>query len=239
MTNATQTQGATSGDAAKAYQVCKWTVTADGNVTIAPSGKGLHIYYITLKKASDGTTITPANDKSTYVTTKALDFSKASPAGLTAYVATAAASGSVTLEAVTTVPAGTPLMLIGTAGTDYTVPAATSASAPAVNMFVAGDGTTTFNGSTFDYILYSDGLFYQIGSGSVPVGKAYLHCTSDPTGAATAPYLTIDFGGTTGIDEVRGQMEDVRGEYYNLAGQRVAQPTKGLYIVNGKKVVIK
>ena len=28
-------------------------------------------------------------------------------------------------------------------------------------------------------------------------------------------------------------------EVYNLAGQRVAQPTKGLYIVNGKKVVIK
>ena len=26
---------------------------------------------------------------------------------------------------------------------------------------------------------------------------------------------------------------------YNLAGQRVAQPTKGLYIVNGKKVIIK
>ncbi len=29
------------------------------------------------------------------------------------------------------------------------------------------------------------------------------------------------------------------GVFYNIAGQRVAQPTKGLYIVNGKKVVIK
>ena len=27
--------------------------------------------------------------------------------------------------------------------------------------------------------------------------------------------------------------------YYNMAGQRVANPTKGLYIVNGKKVIIK
>jgi len=29
------------------------------------------------------------------------------------------------------------------------------------------------------------------------------------------------------------------GNFYNLAGQRVAQPAKGLYIVNGKKVIIK
>ena len=35
---------------------------------------------------------------------------------------------------------------------------------------------------------------------------------------------------------MKGQTD---GIYYNLAGQRVAQPTKGLYIVNGKKVVIK
>ena len=35
---------------------------------------------------------------------------------------------------------------------------------------------------------------------------------------------------------MKGQTD---GEFYNLAGQRVAQPTKGLYIVNGKKVVIK
>ena len=41
------------------------------------------------------------------------------------------------------------------------------------------------------------------------------------------------------MEDVRGKMEDVRGEYYNLAGQRVAQPTKGLYIINGRKVVIK
>jgi hypothetical protein len=44
---------------------------------------------------------------------------------------------------------------------------------------------------------------------------------------------------TTGVDDVRSKMSDGRSEYFNLAGQRVAQPTKGLYIVNGKKYVIK
>ena len=39
--------------------------------------------------------------------------------------------------------------------------------------------------------------------------------------------------------DVRSKMEDVRGDFFDLQGRKVAQPTKGLYIVNGKKVVIK
>ena len=206
------------------------------DIIIGESNQYLTSIVVTYPVTAANINIQPTYNKSTYVTPAALDFSAVS--GLKAYVATAAASGSVTLETVTTVPAGTPLMLIGTAGIEYTVPVAASADAPAVNMFRAGDGTTTFDGSTFDYILFSDGLFYQIGSGAVPVGKAYLHCTSDPTGAATAPYLTIDFGGTTGIDSVKAA-DKANGEYYNLNGQRVANPTKGLYIINGRKVVIK
>ena len=59
--------------------------------------------------------------------------------------------------------------------------------------------------------------------------------------AAAARSLSFDVdeeGGTTSINTVQGSGVMVNG-YYNLAGQRVAQPTKGLYIVNGKKVVIK
>jgi hypothetical protein len=44
----------------------------------------------------------------------------------------------------------------------------------------------------------------------------------------------------TGINEVSGSKFQVSGaEYFDLQGRRVAQPTKGLYIVNGTKVVIK
>ena len=216
---------------------------ATGTLDIIDTKGGFYPSRINVTYPAANVAITPAYDKSTYVTQQALDFSAVSPASLKAYVATAAAGGSVTLEAVTTVPAGTPLMLIGTAGTEYTVPVAASASEPAVNMFKAGDGTTTFNDestTSYDYILFTDGKFYRIETGTaVPVGKAYLHCDSDPTAGTGAPSLSIDFGGTTGIDEVRGEMEDVRGEYYNLAGQRVANPAKGLYIVNGKKYMVK
>ena len=58
---------------------------------------------------------------------------------------------------------------------------------------------------------------------------------------AAARSLTFDIdeeGGTTSINTVQGSGLMVNG-YYNLNGQRVAKPTKGLFIVNGKKVVIK
>lgn len=43
----------------------------------------------------------------------------------------------------------------------------------------------------------------------------------------------------TAISAVKAQKAAAEGEYFNLAGQRVAQPQKGLYIANGKKVMMK
>ena len=197
-------------------------VPIDGKLTLVkgPDASACDPYDIIIAiRTADN--ITPANAKSTYVTTMALDFSDV--AGLKAYVATEATGGKVTLEEVGKVPAGTPLMLIGTAGTKYTVPVAASASAPAVNMFEAGDGTTEFDGTTYDYILYSDGLFYQIGSGTVATNKAYLHCDSDPT-TSLARELRISFGDNiTGIDQIdNGQLKS-------------SLPTKR--IVNGKLII--
>ncbi|MBR1395384.1 MAG: chitobiase/beta-hexosaminidase C-terminal domain-containing protein [Prevotella sp.] len=229
LTNSTQTQGDAKPNA---YQVCKWTVTADGDVTITPT-KGLHIYYITLTKANEAVSITPAKATTTYVTTKALDFSAVE--GLKAYAATTASASAVTLTEVGAVPAGTPLVLIGTASTEYTVPVAASASAPAANLLVAGDGTTEIGGdSKYDYVL-SSGVFHRANAGTVAVGKAYLHLDSAPA----ARELTISFGDATVISAIAKSQEPNANGYYNLAGQRVAQPTKGLYIKDGKKVIIK
>ena len=66
-----------------------------------------------------------------------------------------------------------------------------------------------------------------------------LRCYFEYPSGGNARSFTIDEeGGTTGINAVNGEGFMVNG-YYNLNGQRVAKPTKGLYIVNGKKVVIK
>ena len=69
--------------------------------------------------------------------------------------------------------------------------------------------------------------------------RAYFKLKGD---AVNASSFTLDFGDgeTTGIDSVEnGKLKVESSEVYNLAGQRVAQPAKGVYVVNGKKVVIK
>jgi len=210
-----------TGDEFTVYETTDITISSTAG---AWSNKVFDFVYI--QRTGDATvSITPANAKSTYVTTYALDFTDVD--GLDAYVATAAANGTVALEEVGAVPAGTPLILIGTAGTEYTVPVAASASAPAVNMLLAGDGTTAFNGSTYDYILYSDGLFYQIGSGTVATNKAYLHCDSNPTAKGNqARGLRLSFGGNiTGVDNVEAAAE--------------AKAQDGKFIENGKIVIVK
>lgn len=205
------------------------------DIVVGENNQYLNTIKVTYPANLSSVSITPTYAKTTYVTTKALDFSAVE--GLKAYVATAAAAGKVTLEEVGAVPAGTPLMLVGTAGTEYTVPVAATAEDPATNMFQAGDGTTEFDGTTYDYILYSDGLFYQIGSGTVATTKAYLHCEDDPT-ASGSRTLAIIFGNeTTGISNVNANVKE--NSYYDLQGRSVAHPQKGLYIVNGKKVIIK
>ena len=127
-----------------------------------------------------------------------------------------------------------------------------STASPIVMTLTSTDSSNDFSGNsltgvstaageetdgTFYVLNYKSGTgvgFYKLASGKkVGVGKAYLTYSG-----ASAPEF-FGFGETTGVNEVRGQMEDVRGEYYDLQGRRVAQPTKGLYIVNGKKVVIK
>jgi len=77
--------------------------------------------------------------------------------------------------------------------------------------------------------------FYKLkDTGTIGANKAYL--TYSGGGDARESF---GFGDATAINDVRCQKEEVRGEYYDLQGRRVSQPTKGFYIVNGKKVVIK
>lgn len=173
----------------------------------------------------------------TFVSDNALDFTGSE---VKAYVVTGASGSAITKTAVTTVAANTPLLLNAPEGT-YTIPVATTGTDySATNKLVAGNGSTitSSTGDGFNYVLGEEGgnaMFLLINSTSavVPKGKAYL-----ALGAAPAPGLNLfDDEETTGVNEVKTQK--VAGEYFNLAGQRVAQPTKGLYIVNGKKVVIK
>ena len=173
---------------------------------------------------------------STLATTCGLDFANATPAGLEAYVASAVTASSVTLTAVNEAPASTGVILKGTAGETYTIPVKAGAAAVGTNKLQAA--VSAYDCKANEVYILQGGQFHLVNAAStVPAGKAYL-LASDVAGAPE--YLGFDFGGTTGIKSVdNGQLTVDSSEVYNLAGQRVAQPTKGLYIVNGKKVIIK
>ena len=165
-----------------------------------------------------------------------LDHLKATPTdGLEAYVVTAVSGSAVTLEAIPHIPAGTGVILKGTPGTTYTIPVFQHGYTVSTNLLKISDGNVKGGDGIYALAEKSGTVgFYKVAAEVyIPRGKCYLN-----TNTSAPDYLS--FGGdATGINAVNGSEFKVNGEYYNLAGQRVAQPTKGLYIVNGKKVVMK
>ena len=180
----------------------------------------------------------------TFVSDNALDFTTPI-AGLTPYMVTGHTGNAITLsEVTTTVPARTPLLLKGTAGNNYTIPVVASSSTDvSSNKLQRGTGTVSYEAGKTRYVLSADGttpIFKKLVDGTpapVTSNKAYLEF--DET--IDARELTFDFDSeTTAISELTNtNLTNYTNEYFNLAGQRVANPTKGLYIVNGKKVVVK
>lgn len=92
--------------------------------------------------------------------------------------------------------------------------------------------------NTKDIWILVNNQFVRTDNGSIPANRCYLALVKN---SITVPHFApaINFGGLTGIDEPRDKKENVEMKIYNLNGQRVQNPTKGLYIVNGKKVIIK
>ena len=82
--------------------------------------------------------------------------------------------------------------------------------------------------------------FYKLKStGTIGANKAYLKANNS---AAANAFFTFDFDATaTGVDSINAQENEENADIkiYDLRGRRVANPGKGIYIVNGKKVLMK
>ena len=128
----------------------------------------------------------------------------------------------------------------GVAGDDYTFTPATEAVAPTTNYLkpvgsaYADAVLPQTDGSNTNFVLakVNNQLgFYKVADGGswVNVGTAYLQVP----GTLAREFFAWD------EDVTAVEAQKMEGTVYNLAGQRVAQPTKGLYIVNGKKVMMK
>jgi hypothetical protein len=73
--------------------------------------------------------------------------------------------------------------------------------------------------------------FYGFSGTAIPANKAYMPWTGGNAG------VKIQFGDVDGINGVINA--ETTGEIFNVAGQRLAAPQKGINIINGKKVLVK
>ena len=155
--------------------------------------------------------------------------------GATAYYATDNGNGSATAHAMTNPAANVPMLIKGDPSTTYSFAVAASGTdSPSDNAFKAGTGGTLESGTgPYNYILNGN-AFYAANGRTVAVGKAYLQLSA----AASSRALVFADDEATGINVVETSIGNANA-CYNLSGQRVANPQKGLYIVNGRKVVLK
>ena len=208
-----------------------------------------YLDYMTLKKtdnlpATENIVVSDAGF-ATYVSNYNLDFTSATTK---AYKVNVASKGVATLTQVDEVPAKTPVLLHAAggngAGEAITV-SSTAMSTVTGNDLVAGTGATvaTIDGSYTNMILNNveDKIgFYFANGKTVATNRAYLHIATSmaPDKVTNARMMFVFDGEATGIQSIEnGELSN--DNYYDLQGRRVAQPTKGLYIKNGKKVIMK
>jgi hypothetical protein len=174
----------------------------------------------------------------TFVSDYALDYT--SVENLEAYTAKVE-NKDITFTRVYTVPAGEGVLLKGVEDevSTYEVPVMVTASfGEWEDDFIRGTGAQvpSEQGGKYNYILNKvDNIvgFFKANDQVVAKDRAYLQSTE------SASRMNISFADdATGISEML-IINDQKGAIYNLSGQRVAAPAKGLYITNGKKFVVK
>lgn len=183
------------------------------------------------------------------------------PTGSTAYIIKGATNrlnytGDAVVEAFpagSIIPKQTGFILSGTAGS--TVAYRACVDGPEVdvtgNLLVGTATEQEFSGTGYKYYIFGNGSegqgFYHQGTrkgNSMKVGAHRAGLKLPTTGFSPAKQFIFNFeeaarNAVTGIATVKTESAAKDAPIYNLQGCRVTNPTNGIYIVNGKKVLIK
>lgn len=226
-------------------KIASTTITEDAmvfdkNAVIKAKGSNgnLILDYILLEKVTSEDVAVSSVKFATYVPV----INVVAPANVK--VCTAKVNEAKSAVVLTEVPAGSVIakgtpVLVGAEEGSYTFAASANEAAPVENndLKAAADDTKG-DGATIYALVEQDGkaVFAPLKEGvAVSLGHAYLEL---PAASATRFY-SIQFGGeTTGINEVNAAAK-ADGAYYTLQGVKTGKAAKGIYIHNGKKVVIK
>ncbi len=218
----------------------EFTVLDNSTLAVSSEGSstaGLDFLYVVRTELP--VTIGPAGWATLY-TPYTLDFS--SVAGLTAYTATRVAE-SVILNKVDDVPDETGVVLQGAPGT-YNIPVIESSATLRCQLTGNATSSTEWNEfSSYGYTIYilvlndaGDKVYFSpCTSGEIAAGKAFLMVKNT---SSSVKELSVVFDDeATGIESAELTSEE--GAIFDLQGRKVTKATRGLYIVNGKKVFIK
>lgn len=210
----------------------------DAVIKAKGSNGSLILDYIFLEKVTGEDVAVSSVKFATYVPT----CNVVAPADVKVY--TAKVNDAKSAVVLTEVPEGSVIakgtpVLVGAEEGSYTFEASAGEAASFKNNDLkAATADTKGDGSTIYALVEQDGeaVFAPLKEGvAVSVGHAYLEL---PAASATRFY-SIQFGGeTTGINEVNAAAK-ADGAYYTLQGVKTSKAAKGIYIHNGKKVVIK
>lgn len=86
----------------------------------------------------------------------------------------------------------------------------------------------------------SEGKFVHAGANaSIDAFRAYISVPSTALSTAASRSIDLDFGGTTGINEIQNAQSSSAQATYDVAGKRVGKNYKGVVISNGKKMIQK
>ncbi|MBR7018856.1 MAG: hypothetical protein IKH99_08450 [Prevotella sp.] len=222
-------------------------VTADGEVDLKTINGGMNILSIEITNDIPSYEVTVSiAGFATFTPSLPLDFSSTT---IKAYKALVSGS-NISFTRVNQVAAGEGVLLYAEGGATENIPVGNKSAADSDNAFIgtltdiASLATLSDDGAYTNYIL-NDGTsgigFYKANGQKVAAGKAYLQVASSSSPAKS--FFGFDaFNGNsgvvTGINEVKAVGND--NVLYNLNGVRMTSPTqKGIYILNGKKYIVK
>lgn len=210
------------------------------NVPWRMPANDLVIYGFYVKLDQSVTVSVGSTGYSTYCSTQPLRL--VGTEDIKAYIAKAKSDSEVKLsQVVGTVAAGTGLVLKGwSSNVTAQFEIAESGETYEGNLLVGVMSDVEINSSNLYVLVNKDGIakFADTGYNAavVPAGKAYLQA---PGSGSRILNITFEDDETTGISVLQSMGEVQSSSYYNLSGQRVETPTKGIYIIDGKKVIIK
>ena len=173
------------------------------------------------------------------------------PEGLTAYYCTSYNQEESTIKMVgineNIVPAETGVILVGNSGETFKL-MGTCGKTPTItgNKLVAVTEPKHIDATDGDYtnFMLRGGKFIRIAADDnalMPANRAYLPLPTDAVSSSSAKGITLIWDNeTTDIWTIRnGDNETTRNGIYNLNGQKLSAPRKGINIINGRKVIIK